>query len=395
MAITVIKAPQYIVPVKNDVWVEVETSLVGGKFQIRIQWWNLLVPHITTSIYSIDGNNRAKFNLKPILMAAGNPDFPLVADVPTYNQATATNIFGAIKDWHMYIDELDSSGALVSTVDILNNKVVLAGLSYEKFTNSNAYAALIGTGTTFRKFLTNRPLTKKVLRDQQEFLYYLHTDTHFGDGISMSIKATLYWTDGSTPTVVTKFTPTISLGNMYLIPAGFGQLNLAADEASAGKTIAKYEVYLYSTTPSAGNVTNVYTYEVDQVVCTDSRYFLFLNSLGGMDTIHCRVVEEYQVAVETTRVERSIPDGYAVSDGQFFELDKKVTRKFKVTTGLLSKAERLYLRELFLSSKVLEITDSQYLPVILNNNSVQLHKGPADMQSITFDYEYAFDDNAY
>lgn len=397
MAITIVKAPQAIVPIKNDVWIEAETDQVGGKFNVTVYYWNAPIGTvIATTTYSVDVNNRVKFNLKSIIQALGAPASPFGADIPTFNQNTISEATRCIKEWFIWLDDYNASGSHVSNHPIVGLKAVLAGISFEKFTTANAYTSFIGTGSTLRKFLTNRSLTKKIFRNQQEFLYYLHTDAYFGAGISMSLKVKMYWTDGSTPLEITLFNPVIEVAKISIIPTGFTQLNLASHEVANGKIISKYEVYLHSTTPSAGNVTSIYTYEVEQAVCnTDSRYFLFLNSLGGMDTLYCRVIDEYQVAIESAQAERFLQDGYSVTDGQFFEFEKKATRKFKCQTGLVTKAERVYMREFFLSTKVLEIASNQYLPVRITNSSIQLHKGEADLQSITFDYEYAFEDHAY
>lgn len=391
MAIAMTVAPEKITASKNDAWVTVQTAEINVLIRMEV----LSQPaaqKIATVFAPVDSTGTAYFNLKRILQAMGiTPDL-LQYQLPSFNQIIVTKAVNNIKSYSLKFITVDKATNTDVTTLVYNPglEVLLAGKS---FINGNkTLLSITGDGAAQRKFLTCQPKEKKTATTTQQYLYYLHNSNGLASGdIVLNVK--LHFNDGSfVNQLLLPFT--IANGEIAIFPVGYTQLNLASF-IPAGKTLINYDVFLVLQSATAIPITNTFTYTLDRRCLIRKKEFLFINSLGGMDTTFVVDTDEVNTSTMFETAERFLQPAYNINSGQFYNFYKDHFDGAKCTTDLLTYDERLYLKDFFSSMNVWEITATDFIPVIFTDTNFVLNKSRPELQNIEFSFRYAFDEVAY
>lgn len=378
MAITFIKALPALVGSRNDNWIKVSLSS-GNQLVVKFYYTGTL---ITTQRMPKDAAGTVSFNIKRIIQSMGLFPNLLDADIPAFDQGIITACSSSVKVFSITLSEIDSVTGDEIASQTINSTVLLAGLNPEQAFSMPLVAYLSGPP---RKFLTNKPLTKLTGKNTQEYLYYYNSNVDFQDAVLQYVFR-IYYTDGSDSGEIV-FSSQVIIG--VILPAGYNQLNIGSI-TPMNKQVFYWEVYI----KDSGVDTEKHRYEIDERCHPTGREFLFLNSLGGMDTLRINTVEEVNLDRQSEVVERYVSADTALISGQYYETEIQTNRKFKAATSQLLAEERLWLQEFFASSKIFEISDGKFLPVRILTGSV-LIKNKADYLDVKFEYRYRYDDIGY
>jgi hypothetical protein len=393
MPITITTFPDQLTASKNDVWVVLNTTDLNALFKMEAyaQPANIL---IASFIAPADSGNNGSFNLKRILQSMGVAPDVLNYQLPSFNQMAPSLSLNNIKGYSLIFYTLDkTTGTQISNLIYNNNSVVLlAGKSFMQA--SKKLIDIIGTGTAKRKFLTWQPLEVMTREDSQKYLYYYHNETGISTGaVSISLQVVITLNDKTTVTkIMLPFT--ISDKQVAIFPAGLSQLNLYS-YVTSGKKIVSYTVCLVLSSATTNPITDTYNYTVDIRCFPDRKEFIFLNSLGGMDSLNASSTDETGLELQSEIAERFLSYNYNTQDGQYYNFYKQHYDTNKCTTDLLPLSSRIYLKEFFASTNIWEVTADSFIPVILTDSNYTLNKSVAAVQSIQFAYRYAFDEVAY
>lgn len=309
-------------------------------------------------------------------------------DKPSFNQATITRCSNIMKRYYYRYAEAFGEPQVVqklSNPTLTTKHVILAGYGYKDFPASTFVANHI-TGNAGKKFLTTQPRTKTITTTQQEYLYLYNTATSG----TMTIKLKVYYTDGTSSALTDKTTASAGYNQVYIFPVGYAQLAVAAVDST--KTVKYYEVYVYDVDHSS----ETFTYYVDHKRYRLSRYFLFLNSLGGMDTLWCSGQEE-EIGMEVSMEEARLVEeyNYAATDAQITAYNAEFRDTVKVHTGWKTKEYIDHLRDLLISEAIYEIGSAAYIPVRLKPFSGTLYWNKSNKYSLELEFATAFLNEAY
>lgn len=207
--------------------------------------------------------------------------------------------------------------------------------------------------------LTGRPLSKKVTKAQNEFLYLLTTS-----GSNWSISGLVTFTDGTTG-AMTPLTPaTVTAYQVYALPMGYTQLGIGA--VNPAKTVRSYTVNISLGDPTpTGDIS--LTFELMGTCPPHMRYLIFRNELGGYDTIQLQGALQKSGQADRQRGQYILPANYTALSRQAFDYDTSSQDEYEAHTGYyLTKEEaEYYLRQLIQSENVLLHDGSNLVPVTL------------------------------
>jgi hypothetical protein len=142
-------------------------------------------------------------------------------------------------------------------------------------------------------------------------------------------------------------------------------------------------------------ISEIRTFRIDYAFHESERAFLFLNSLGGYDTI--RFIGDQEDALEYDRVQYSsvLGSDFTEMNHQLSQLSVTETRKFKCNTGWITPESSAWIRDFFLSKNVYRLSGGKLIPVLINTAQVAHRKDKQDLFSIDFEYTQSFSNENY
>lgn len=175
------------------------------------------------------------------------------------------------------------------------------------------------------KFLTWQPQVKAVTYYSPEFLTY-----YAAEACAVKCKAYLWNGTGYTESEITL--AHLTEGCVYTIPVQYAIIAKALNQ----KTPSYYDVWVEK--EGGDRLTYVQRYYASDMKSEEEEWFLFENSLGGVDCF--RAYGNSENTAEHTHNVAEIED-----DSEEYRVD--TTRKFKKNTGYLDGKERLWLLDFF------------------------------------------------
>lgn len=233
--------------------------------------------------------------------------------------------------------------------------------------------------TSTRQFYTWQPRYDKLTdRTQPEFLSYL---VHHNPCPSeLRVRVDVEYQDGTYSTAT--LTP-ITLQNvynytLYTVPVGFKALKLDENETETEKTIHRYTVWLSN--ENNEQLTEERYYVVNNDYVPYVRHLVFLNSLGGWDSIRLYGVSSSQLKRTSAIFQRELEAGYSPSSEELFLRNITGERTLTLNTGYLPNREWLdYLEELMWSEQIFVNTAEGLIPIVLTQDT---YEPPADEEDI-------------
>ena len=364
MSITIITVPAGLKFSKNEILVSFSGDNQSSTFRLDLKKQNNVL------IASLEGKlNFAgvlSFDLSEILDAY--PDYYIAAiNSVVHNQ-------GVLFRYKFTITEL-SPGSEVLASYISEVLPVLKGGIAQGFL-SDPFVWMKEN----KKFLTHAQ-TITILVNQHYFLDYLHLTELITD---LSVKAKLMYTDGSSYTMVLQNHEQIEPGMILRINAGFND-NLMQLPFPL-KTISHYIITVENTTQTFAAM----LFEIDYAYYRNPVFFLYGNSLGGIDGAYLSGRSQVKLKPEMQLAERYIAAGKKV-----ITFGHTITRELETATGYKSKKEIERLVEIFLTCFIFEIVNEALVPVIIDPSSSLMIDQSANLNAATIKYSRAAVNRTY
>lgn len=215
-------------------------------------------------------------------------------------------------------------------------------------------------------FLTWQPQVKAVTYYSPEFLTYYAA-------AAGTVKCKAYMWNGTGYTEKEVTLASLGSGNVYTIPV---QYAIIAKAVGGDVQPSYYDVWVEQ---SGERVTYVQRYYASDMKSEEEEWFLFENSLGGVDCF--RAYGNSENTAEHTHNVAEIED-----DSEEYRVD--TTRKFKKNTGFLDKKERQWLLDFFpsLGKYVYQGSSLRKITVIESDANYESKELPSDY---TFTYKYS------
>jgi hypothetical protein len=126
-----------------------------------------------------------------------------------------------------------------------------------------------------------------------------------------------------------------------------------------------------------------------------TRYLLFSNSLGGLDTLRCEGRLEGSLEVATDKVERPARPGELAPAADRQLSDLVASRKLKLATGWLNGADMSWLQELVLARELWQHVAGQLRPLDWPKRSLNLASDEPSLRGLLLEFDYAYAPTAY
>lgn len=245
------------------------------------------------------------------------------------------------------------------------------------------------------KFLTWQKRTKKITKQQDEWLAFLQlSDSAYN---RFALKLQIFYDDETDETQYLydfewdlETDDGFVYAGMHYFEAGWDYL---VSPVAADSNVTKYKVTVVDYT-THNVISETFTFELIEEYSAKTRYFLFGNSLGWFDTL--RTTGERVSTLETTGepLSKFLQSDYAITDGKRDMIRPDATLKFIQRTGWITKAESEYLVELLLSTRAYEIINHELVPIIITRKNTQINAENSKQFALEFEYAYAYDFNA-
>ena len=215
-------------------------------------------------------------------------------------------------------------------------------------------------------FLTWQPQVKAVTYYSPEFLTY-----YAAEACAVKCKAYLWNVTGYTESEITL--AHLTEGCVYTIPVQYAIIAKALNQ----KTPSYYDVWVEK--EGGDRLTYVQRYYASDMKSEEEEWFLFENSLGGVDCF--RAYGNSENTAEHTHNVAEIED-----DSEEYRVD--TTRKFKKNTGYLDGKERLWLLDFFPSLGKYVYHRNSWRKITVTESDVN-YEAKELPSNYTFTYKYS------
>ncbi len=333
----------------------------------------------------LNSENVSVFNLRQALRGV------LHATPPAHNENTIKRITDRIKLYKVFYkyteeDALEPSGSLNESNPFY---VALGGIDKKKYPETDYFGNYIPTN---KKFMTWQPPMKGVDLAQEDYLQFW---VYHLDITQLKLMATAYYDDETTATEELMNLTGVVYGGMYQVPAGpFNTGVLAIDSE---KNLVRYDLWLRDQDDE--DVSEVRSYMITQTTPPNTRYFMFLTSLGAYEVIRTTGIAERTVEFQNEIIEKHLTEDYSATDGQFQSGDKTLQARSRYSSGWITgRYAQLwleYMQDFMLSNQVYEITGGQRVPVIIQSRSMPLKPDRDNKRFVRFEVIEAYNEHSY
>lgn len=241
------------------------------------------------------------------------------------------------------------------------------------------------------KWFTHKPLVSVLSVRTPE---YITLKMPLASSFAIDVKFVVTDLNGTLYTKTVTIAQTgISAFDFYVIAAGY---NANALQALLGSNLpAFYTVTVYESGTSTV-IAEKRKYIIDHLYRPFERFFLFRNSIGGVDTL--RTIGE--AIPKSTYTDTDVNSSRQINgiDADYFRLESFESHAKQINTGFKSKAEIDWLRDFRLSKQVYEV-EMENLEIqqriILTKTELIPSKDNQDVHATVFEYKRATDNETY
>ncbi len=235
-------------------------------------------------------------------------------------------------------------------------------------------------------FLSWQPKTKKVSMNQVEKLYFLAQNAM----TSLSFRISFYYLDGSSQ---------LNLAFSSIeVPPDKGVIELTVSPAILkGRATRPTEIKYYTVwlTWQSERISEIRTYIIDYTPFAYPRYFLFLNSLGGYDTLRTTGVQENSLEYERQSVTKALMPDFTTRDHELSSFLVGENVIYKSNTGWRTLEEMAWLRDFMLSKQVFLINYNVLVPMVITSTSVHQKTDGVELYYMEFEYRRSYISELY
>lgn len=344
-----------------EVWVENE--YLSGSFE-----------KVAELEHPADRNGSTRFDVSVYLQAFLQAYFPPL----TQNQVSLAS--GTFKRFYMRYAEKYGRPAVVSDFTVVDYRyVVLGGLGFQEAPKQRFFRELLLQRQPFFSWL---PVNYQVSAEQPEFLFFM---LHQADQHNFTVKVRTTDKDGIQVLKTAYTYQGCNRFELFCIPVGFTALNLESD-------VAEWEVWVEGL--QGMPLSEVRRYRLDNGYARYRRYFLYLNSLGGIDTLSVTGSAISEVSVKAESMQKMLPAGYDPALGDAEVVESMLQPVLELSTGYIDDQEKLSaLADFVLSRQVRMVHQGNYRA---GQVRVKKYKPLDETTNIKFlDFEFALPQEQY
>ena len=248
---------------------------------------------------------------------------------------------------------------------------------------------------TRQRFLTFQPLVKTVdIYQPEKYFWYNYGNS----GGTIKTKITAIYSDSYTYSFIDSYSST--LGKIYELNFTFDKLHNNYNwPIVTNHTIIGFKFQILNSTDTPISEERIIM--LDNIPYQDNRYFMFLNSPGGYDTLRCIGPAEKYGDYDRGVIIKLLSYNFTQSSPNVVDNEILEAQRYIVNTGWLSlsgvsgKFMADYLRELFLSPAIYQFTTDGIERIKILSGDVLLHKSNTNLYALTFEYYKSFKDNLF
>lgn len=313
------------------------------------------------------------FDVSTLLDAYVQPDFPAHGEV---GLRRCDNVFRRFYLQHS--EQWDGGGAPTYTVRE-THYLVYGGLDFFEYATQSYF-------TVYRPkvhpFLTWEPVQKDVFADQPEYLYY-HHDSLVQEVFQVHVKFTT--AAGLTSTVSVLSRPDARCFEVFRLSVGLGQLRALLGNQVPADVVA-WEVTVVDAAGLA--LTETRYYQLSDELPDLRRYFLYANSVGGVNTLATVGKAKTELAMSSVVVQRSLLPTYLAEQGDSYTASAAGVPVLTCNTGYLGAAQLEALQDFLLSEEIRYLDADRYRPGALQPaDTVLLQDDDAGLLSVEFAFQ--------
>lgn len=245
-----------------------------------------------------------------------------------------------------------------------------------------------------REFLTWKPNPTTVTPIQPEYLTFLLPQTIGEVKVAgqLRFKGQSDWMTFST--------------DLIYSGAGYDKIIIPVNPYALGldpTLIDAYRVYLVDPKDSLTPITVSKEYKLTMHL-EPMRYYLFLNSLGGIDTLCTDALREIGIEVQSQTAIRHTTHNYNPHQGSIIDFNNSTIQNYQTETGWLKRCDAAWIEELIRRNgwaaevrfcqdcyACPDINSAQiYIPIRPISNSIQYLEDQASIFRISFEYQQAY-----
>lgn len=286
------------------------------------------------------------------------------SQLPSYNQATISRADNVFKRFYLeFLEKFGDPPAESTVKQVTVSYCLLGGLSPIEYAANTFFSSYLGSQ---QPFLTWQPNNKKVFSDQHEYLYYLVNSFDVTE-LNLNIRVRLVGGNSSSKILETR--SNINRYEVYIFPAGYSQLDVP-NQTSFTEEIESWELWL--TDQDGNRISEFRYYSLEQDYFPFRIDLLYLNSLGGFDTLACKGKSVKRLQTEQQSVEKILPYDYATTDFEREILNKTGQETIDFSTGYISKAYAERLKDFLISEEIYMLANNRYIRVELETGRFEI-----------------------
>jgi hypothetical protein len=260
---------------------------------------------------------------------------------------------------------------------------LLGGISKEKLEEFDFPGYFTSNGPL--RFLKQEPVTVAIRPEQQEYLTLVTFNQGFA---SLQMRFLVYFTDGSTQTVLGDTFGAVEQYQKFTWPVGFEQNHFQLLSPVNTKIVQKYEATVFN---DAGlSISETKTYFLDYKFQPYTRFFLYLSSFGSYDTKLTFGKNSNQYEVISASANRSLQGDFHLVDGEQLDYTVELNNTETYTTGYRKMPEIRSFRDLFLSLDKIVVRKGRAYPVVFASKTINEYKDGENLHALTFEMGFRF-----
>lgn len=403
MALTLTNTIPAVIWSKNPAWIVCQSDLDSSNTKVLLLLAifddDQVVADYYQFVFDKNETGAVTINYAPILDKLLKDWYDFMPPAPTAGETFVMKKM--CRQYSLYIyDNFDGTiEEEFGTTLVTEKHVIKGGFSYAMFPQLSAY--LTGYITEpYPQILTWWGLASKkkyMVAGQPEhlsILTYFYPDTDEPDMTTQVAVEAFGFND--TTMGIQRFSPGPAMAQRHAwLITGEVHQNLIQTAYGEWSTIKYIDAWIENANDNS-RISEKRTYWADHRGYYQTRHFVFVNSLGGWDTVTLHGEAQGDIQIEKTTINRNMErdaDSYLAQHAAQRDINKTGKHTFKVKSQVEGAYTKRYMAELFLSQKIVIYEDGIYKPVLIRSSSANIISDNQDVQSVEFEYEYAFKDS--
>jgi len=227
--------------------------------------------------------------------------------------------------------------------------------------------------------------------EELKYLYWLYPNN---DNEEMVVEFTVHLSDGTTATQNITNNFRVGKWGVCAIAVGLNQAQLNTLVPSGLYAVKIVVNVVANTIP----VIEPQTYYIDHRQFYNTYQLLYRTSTGAFETIRLRGVVDFEADYDRQNATRTTAPNWYQNlqlQPQAVNLHTDELLRFKGDTGFMQKNNLEALRDLFLSTQVVELQQNNFLPVLVQGKSVKFFSNRDSLFALQIDWQRAYLNNYY